>query len=306
MPFTSRTPTYLTPEQRHALTQIPADLSDREIAHYYTFTQKDLDLIKALELLRKEKIIAPGLSHLERLIWIVLKAAEKQLFRLLTANLTLEHRSRLDGLLHADAGRRGMTRLSWLREPPGVTSAKSVKQIVERLLFLRGLELPTVSPTLHQNRVLQLARKCSKYQAQPLLKFKHESDLHIREHYTDTGGSTEQVFALAALLGFRFALRISDALSKKLYLLGGLEASGSLTTLAFGQINTKLIMEQWDEMRRVASSIRHGTVSASLLMRKLAAYPRQNQVARALTELGKLERTAFLLEYFRDESLRLA
>jgi TnpA family transposase len=38
-------------------------------------------------------------------------------------------------------------------------------------------------------------------------------------------------------------------------------------------------------------------------MRKLAAYPRQNQVARALTELGKLERTAFLLDYFRDEAL---
>src|SRR5437763_16681559 len=38
-------------------------------------------------------------------------------------------------------------------------------------------------------------------------------------------------------------------------------------------------------MRRVASSIRHGTVSASLLM-------------------GKLERTAYLLEYFRDEALR--
>ena len=80
--------------------------------------------------------------------------------------------------------------------------------------------------------------------------------------------------------------------------------SGALSTLVCEQVNTKLIREQWDEMRRVASSIRHGTVSASLLMRKLAAYPRQNQVARALTELGKLERTAFLLEYFRDESLR--
>ena len=39
VPFTSRTPTYLTPEQRHALTQIPAALSDREIARYYTFTR---------------------------------------------------------------------------------------------------------------------------------------------------------------------------------------------------------------------------------------------------------------------------
>jgi len=112
------------------------------------------------------------------------------------------------------------------------------------------------------------------------------------------------VFALASLLGFRFAPRISDTLSKRLYLAGDLDVSGSLSTLLFDQVNKKLIIEQWDEMRRVASSIRHGTVSASLLMRKLAAYPRQNQVARALTELGKLERTAFLLEYFRDESLR--
>jgi hypothetical protein len=129
---------------------------------------------QALELLRAEGIIAPGLTHLERLVWIVLKAAEKRLFRLLTADLTLEHRSRLDGLLYADTGRRGTARLSWLREPPGVTSAKSVKQIVERLLFLRGLELPAVSPALHQNRILQLARKCSKYQTQPLLKFTAE------------------------------------------------------------------------------------------------------------------------------------
>jgi TnpA family transposase len=132
----------------------------------------------------------------------------------------------------------------------------------------------------------------------------HESDLHLREHYTDTAGSTEHVFALASLLGFRFAPRISDALSKKLYVAGEVNISEPLNTLLFEHVKTKLIVEQWDEMRRVASSIRHGTVSASLLMRKLAAYPRQNQVARALTELGKLERTAFLLEYFRDESLR--
>ncbi|GAC1401935.1 MAG: hypothetical protein NVSMB49_17210 [Ktedonobacteraceae bacterium] len=30
----------------------------------------------------------------------------------------------------------------------------------------------------------------------------HESDLHIQEHYTDTGGASDQVFALTALLGF--------------------------------------------------------------------------------------------------------
>jgi TnpA family transposase len=132
----------------------------------------------------------------------------------------------------------------------------------------------------------------------------HESDLHIQEHYTDTGGSTEHVFALTALLGFRFAPRLRDALSRHLYLVDEVGKYGLLNSLLFGQVKSKLIIEQWDEMRRVASSIRHGTVSASLLMRKLAAYPRQNQVARALTEMGKLERTAYLLEYFRDEALR--
>jgi len=132
----------------------------------------------------------------------------------------------------------------------------------------------------------------------------HESDLHIQEHYTDTGGSTEHVFALTALLGFRFAPRLRDALSRHLYLVDEVGLSEPLDSLLFGQVKSKLIIEQWDEMRRVASSIRHGTVSASLLMRKLAAYPRQNQVARALTEMGKLERTAYLLEYFRDEALR--
>jgi len=89
----------------------------------------------------------------------------------------------------------------------------------------------------------------------------------------------------------RFVPRLRDALSRHLYLVDELGAYGPLNNLLFGQIKSKLIIEQWDEIRRVASSIRHGTVSASLLMHKLAAYPRQNQVARALPEMGKLERS---------------
>ncbi|MGB5035133.1 MAG: Tn3 family transposase, partial [Blastocatellia bacterium] len=38
----------------------------------------------------------------------------------------------------------------------------------------------------------------------------HESDLRIEEHYTDTAGFTDHVFALMHLLGFRFAPRIRD------------------------------------------------------------------------------------------------
>jgi hypothetical protein len=73
----------------------------------------------------------------ERLVWIVLKIAERKLLRTLTTALTLEQRTRLDGLLHADTSIRGATRLSWLRQAPGVASPKSIKRLVERLVLLR-------------------------------------------------------------------------------------------------------------------------------------------------------------------------
>ena len=64
-----------------------------------------------------------------------------------------------------------------------------------------------------------------------------------------------------------------------LYLLEDVGDYGPLNTLSFGQVKCKLIVEHWDEMRRVASSIRHGTVSASLRVpqagRLSAAEPEQ-------------------------------
>jgi TnpA family transposase len=40
----------------------------------------------------------------------------------------------------------------------------------------------------------------------------------------------------------------------------------------------KVITAQWEEVLRLAASIRHGTVTASLIIRKLASYPRQNSL----------------------------
>jgi TnpA family transposase len=48
----------------------------------------------------------------------------------------------------------------------------------------------------------------------------HQTDLRIREHYTDTVGatdSTDHVFGLCCLLGFLFAPRIKDLKDRKLY-----------------------------------------------------------------------------------------
>ena len=132
----------------------------------------------------------------------------------------------------------------------------------------------------------------------------HQSRLVINEHYTDTGGFSDHVFAMCRLLGFRFAPRIRDLKEKRLYLLPGMTVPSELTFLVAGPINVRIIGDHWFELLRLAMSIKTGTVTASVILRKLAAYPRQNGLALALRELGKLERTFFTLQWLQDPELR--
>jgi len=132
----------------------------------------------------------------------------------------------------------------------------------------------------------------------------HLSDLKIKEHYTDTAGYTKQVFGLCHLLGFRFAPRIRDLGETRLYTPEVASAYGVLEPLVAQKLNLRLIREHWDELRRLTVSIKAGTVTASLMLSKLASYPRQNGLALALRELGRVQRTLFTLEWLRDPDLR--
>ena len=93
----------------------------------------------------------------------------------------------------------------------------------------------------------------------------HESDLQIEEHYTDTAGFTDHVFGLMHLLGFRFAPRIRDLADKRLYIHGDAKQYPTF---------------------------------------KLGSYPRQNGLAVALRELGRIERTLFTLDWMQSVELR--
>jgi TnpA family transposase len=132
----------------------------------------------------------------------------------------------------------------------------------------------------------------------------HESDLRIEEHYTDTAGFTDHVFALMHLLGFRFAPRIRDLSDTKLYLPPGKVKYQGLKAMIGGTINLKAIRTHWNEILRLATSIKQGTVTASLMLRKLGSYPRQNGLAVALRELGRIERTLFILAWLQSVDLR--
>lgn len=132
----------------------------------------------------------------------------------------------------------------------------------------------------------------------------HETDLNIEEHYTDTAGYTDQVFGLSHLLGFRFAPRLRDLSDSKLYLIDKSECPENIDFLFNGKININLIKENYDDVLRLAYSIKEGIVSGSLIMSKLGSYSRQNKIATALREIGRIEKTIFILDYISNESLR--
>ncbi|EOO24548.1 hypothetical protein ICM_04949 [Bacillus cereus BAG1X2-3] len=44
------------------------------------------------------------------------------------------------------------------------------------------------------------------------------------------------------------------------------------------------------------SSVRQGTATASLILKKLSSYPRQNSLSIALREIGRIERNLYMLK----------
>ncbi|MCA1054190.1 Tn3 family transposase [Rossellomorea aquimaris] len=132
----------------------------------------------------------------------------------------------------------------------------------------------------------------------------HESELSIEEHYTDTAGYTDQVFGLSHILGFRFAPRMRDLSDSKLYVMDKSNEYLKIESILRGKINIKVIQDNYDDVLRLAHSIREGKVSASLILGKLGSYSRQNKMATALREMGRIEKTIFILDYISNETLR--
>lgn len=110
----------------------------------------------------------------------------------------------------------------------------------------------------------------------------NETDLPIREHTVDTHGFSEIVFCLFAVLGLGFSPRIRDLSDQRLYrmeaagMADGSRAEAFARGLLDGKINEGLILSHWDDILRVAGSLKLGWVPASLLVSRLRAKPRKS------------------------------
>jgi TnpA family transposase len=70
------------------------------------------------------------------------------------------------------------------------------------------------------------------------------------------------------------------------------------------EINTKNIEQQWENLLKIAATIKLKHTPASTLFKRLNSYARQNSIYLALRDLGRLVRSKFLLEYMYDHHLR--
>ncbi|MCX4783709.1 Tn3 family transposase [Streptomyces sp. NBC_01264] len=68
--------------------------------------------------------------------------------------------------------------------------------------------------------------------------------------------------------------------------------------------NLDLVCDHWDDLLRLAGSLKYGHATASLIVGKLSASSRQNALAAALKEYGAIRRTIRAAKYLSDTVYR--
>jgi TnpA family transposase len=112
------------------------------------------------------------------------------------------------------------------------------------------------------------------------------------------------VFGLFQILGFRFAPRLRDLPDQVLYRAEKGDRYGALNPILQKSIREPLIATQWDDINRLAASLKDGLVVSSLIIAKLQAMQRHNPLQQAIQEIGRIGKTKHILSYIDDEHLR--
>ncbi len=135
-------------------------------------TDKGVVLAAALvDRLRQQSILLPTLPVIERICAEAITRGNRRIYRALNEPLTSAHRQRLDGLLERRADSK-KTHLQWVRQSPGRPNSRHMLEHIERLKYLQAVDLPDgIGRSLHQNRLLKLAREGGQMRAAELAKF---------------------------------------------------------------------------------------------------------------------------------------
>lgn len=135
---------------------------------------------------------------------------------------------------------------------------------------------------------------------------RHCTEMEVDRTYVDSHGQSEVAFSFCNLLGFQLLPRLKGIHRQKLYrpATGAPDAYPALQTILTRPIDWALIKRQYDEMVKHATALRLGTAAAADILRRFTRANLQHPTYRALVELGKALRTAFVCRYLSDIRLR--
>lgn len=131
-----------------------------------------------------------------------------------------------------------------------------------------------------------------------------ETELDPVQIMTDNAAYSDSIFGLFWLLGYQFCPRLADIGGARLWRADKAADYGPFNTIAEGTINTKLIVENWEDLIRLAGSLKLGHLKAAGVMRILQVRERPTTLARALMHLGRLIKTMHILNYIDDADFR--
>ena len=120
----------------------------------------------------------------------------------------------------------------------------------------------------------------------------------------ETQAQNTAVFGLAHLLGIKLMPRIRNLKDLILFRPEKKTLFQHIDALFSKSIDWSLIQRHLPDMLRVVLSIQAGKITPSTILRRLGTYSRKNKLYFAFRELGRVVRTAFLLNYFHDAGLR--
>jgi TnpA family transposase len=132
----------------------------------------------------------------------------------------------------------------------------------------------------------------------------NRSELQPDTVHADTQGQSEPVFGLAHLLGIKLFPRMRNWNDVTFYRPDKDTTYRHIDALFTKSIDWSLIETHWHDMMQVVLSIQAGKILPSTLLRKLGSHSRQSLLNKAFRELGRVERTLFLLRYVSEVEFR--
>ena len=157
-----------------------------------------------------------------------------------------------------------------------------------------GLNAITVPGTLRDSLIL-LA-----------VVLEQQTELHPTRIMTDTGAYSDVIFGLFRLLGYRFSPRLADIGGTRFWRIDPHADYGELNAISRHRVSTRRMAAHWDDFLRLAGSLKLGRVPATGIMRTLQVGDRPTELALALAEYGRVDKTIHSLTFIDDENQRRA